>query len=219
MNWLESHTIIGFWFGKGMSPNRKFHYDRLREQCGCNFLLITDENIYKYIHPNVTLHPAFEYLSETHKSDYLRTYMMHLYGGGYCDIKMTTGDWNSHFDTLLTSPDKWICGYPEEHPDHIACDSVRDKWRSLIGVISFICKPNTPLTDKWYNEMINLLDSKLPYLKENPATYPQDRSETGSNYPLAWNEMLGRIFHCICAEYIDHILPTLPRPTAIGDYR
>ena len=67
--------------------------------------------------------------------------------------------------------------------------------------------------------MTNLLDSKLPLLKQNPSTFPQDRSDIGSPYPLAWNEMLGRIFHKICAEYTDNILSTLPRPKAIGNYR
>ena len=220
MNWLNDHTIICFWTGTNeMSQSRQWHLAKLRANCGCNVLLITPDNLSQYIHPDYPLHPAYPYLSETHRADYLRTYMMHHYGGGYHDIKLTTGDWNSHFDTLLTSPDKWICGYPEEEPGHIACDSVRDKWASLVGVIAFICKPNTPLTTKWYNEMVHLLDYKLPYLKQYPATYPQDRNDTGSNYPLAWNEMLGKIFHRICAEYTDHILPTLPRPTAVGNYR
>ena len=33
------------------------------------------------------VHPAFQYLSSVHKSDYLRQYIMHYYGGSYTDLK------------------------------------------------------------------------------------------------------------------------------------
>lgn len=221
MNWLETHTIIAFWTGTNeMSPSRQWHYNKLRAECGCNILLITPENLNQYIHPDHPIHPAYQYLSETHKSDYLRTYMIHWYGGGYCDVKLTTGDWNAHFDLLLNSPDKWINGYAEQEPNHIACDSVRDKWASLIGPGAFIAKPNTPFTTKWYNQMVTLLDSKLSDLEKYPATEPRDcYGNNGSKYPIEWNEMLGRIFHCVCGDFTEHILQTLPRLTAVGDYR
>jgi hypothetical protein len=58
--------------------------------------------------------------------------------------------------------------------------------------------------------MILLLDSKIESLKRNPARFPQDCSESGSGYPIEWNEMLGRIFHKVSYKYKEYILNTLP---------
>ena len=46
---------------------------------GVYFTLITKENIKKYILSDNPLHPAFDYLSETHNADYLRTYFINSY--------------------------------------------------------------------------------------------------------------------------------------------
>jgi hypothetical protein len=58
--------------------------------------------------------------------------------------------------------------------------------------------------------MIKLLDDKLPMLRTNPAKCSTDCAESKTGYPIEWNEMLGRIFHRICAEYVDHIIQTVP---------
>lgn len=220
MNWLNDHIIIAFWTGTNeMSESRRWHMEMFKQQCGCQFLLITPDNLDQYLHPDHPIHPSYPYLSETHKSDYLRTYFMHFYGGGYSDIKMTRGDWNPHFDNLINSDDKWICGYPENDINHINCVSVRDLYQSLIGTMAFICKPQTPFTTQWYNAMVKLLDEKLEELKENPSSFPQDRKDIGSKYPLYWTEMLGEIFHFVSSQHLDKLLPTLPRPEAVGNYR
>ena len=86
-----------------------------------------------------------------------------------------------------------------------------DKWEELVGNGAYICKPQTPLTKEWYNEMILLLDEKLEKLKLYPSTFPQDCAEVSNGkYPIEWNEMLGRIFHKICYKYKDKLLNTLP---------
>ena len=51
----------------------------------------------KYILQEHPLHQSFNYLSETHKADYLRTYFMRFHGGGYSDIKKTSGSWIDSF--------------------------------------------------------------------------------------------------------------------------
>ena len=58
----------------------------LRENSGCNIILIHDGNLHEWIIPG-TLHSSYKYLSYTHRSDYLRCYFSHYYGGGYSDIK------------------------------------------------------------------------------------------------------------------------------------
>jgi hypothetical protein len=95
-----------------MSPQRHECLEQLKEKYECNVILITTHNLNEYIKKEHPLHPAYEYLSETHKADYLRTYFMNFYGGGYSDIKKTTGSWKKSFEDLRNS-EYWICGYKE----------------------------------------------------------------------------------------------------------
>lgn len=211
------HTIYCFWTGDNkMSDARIECLNSLRVVSECNVILITKDNLSTYILDDVPLHPAYAYLSETHKADYLRTYFMNFYGGGYSDIKKTTGSWVKSFNDLENGK-YWMCGYKEinggvAYPPHI------DKWEELIGSGAYICKPKTLLTRNWYSNMITLLDTKLEKLKLNPSTNPQDRSELGNGYPIEWNEMLGRIFHKVSYEYKEHLLNTLPM-VVLTNYR
>lgn len=203
------YKMYVLWTGTNeMSQDRKNALENLKVVSECNVILINPSNLSNYIKSEHPLHEAYEYLSETHKADYMRTYLMHFYGGGYSDIKKTTGSWKKSYDELLNS-DKWICGYPEIDGG-VGYEPLKDKWRELIGNVAYICKPNTPLTNEWYNEMMSLLDTKLEQLKMHPATHPQDKAEDGRGYPIEWNEMLGRIFHRLAYKYKDHVMNTLP---------
>lgn len=203
------YSIYVLWTGTNeMSQARKNSLENLREVSECNIILINSSNLSNYIKPEYPLHEAYQYLSETHKADYLRTYLMNFYGGGYSDIKKTTGSWKSSFDELANS-DKWICGYPEIEGG-VGYEPLNDHWRELIGNGAYICKPNTPLTNEWYNSMISLLDTKLEQLKIHPASFPQEKAEDATGYPIEWNEMLGRIFHKVIYKYKERIMNTLP---------
>ena len=192
-----------------MSENRIKNVEQLKEISECDVILIKKNDVNKYILNDHPLHSAYEYLSETHKADYLRTYFMNFYGGGYSDIKKTTGSWKKSFDNLEKS-DKWICGYAEIEGG-VGYPPLVNEWKSLIGNGAYICKPQTQLTKEWYNGMIKLLDSKLDELKNHPATNPQDKYESGSGYPIKWTEMLGDIFHPVCFKYKDKLMNTLPK--------
>jgi len=203
------HTIYCFWTGDNvMSSQREDCLSSLLKISECNVMLITKKNLDTYILPDHPLHPAYEYLSETHKADYLRTYFMNFHGEGYSDIKKTTGSWKESFQLLNSDNDKWCCGYLEVNGG-VAYPPLADKWPELVGNGAYIFKPQTPLTQEWYNEMIKLLDSKLEALKINPSKHPQDCKER-SNYPIEWNEMLGRIFHRVSYKYKQYIMNTLP---------
>jgi hypothetical protein len=207
---MDEYTIYCFWTGDNpITPNRAESLQQLKETTKCDIILINKNTVQCYILAEHPLHPAYEYLSETHKADYLRTYFMHFYGGGYCDIKKTRGSWVKSFDELRRS-DAWICGYKEIDGGIWSLSPVADKWSELIGNGAYICKPGTPLTSEWYNEMISLLDKKHGLLILNPSTSPQDCSEKGTGYPLGWNELLSRIFHPICYKYKNRLLNTLP---------
>jgi FkbM family methyltransferase len=207
--YYPNNVIYCFWTGDNyMSITRFNSLSKLREYSGVDVKLISNKNLHEYILENEPLHPAYEYLSETHKADFLRTYFMNFYGGGYSDIKQTTGSWQQCFHDLLVS-DKWICGY-KELEGGVGYKPHADYWRDLIGNGAYICKPQTELTKKWYSEMISFLDGKLEQLKLNPSKNTRDSKESGSGYPIEWNEMLGRIFHRVSYDYKDKILNTLP---------
>jgi hypothetical protein len=198
-----------------MSSKRVECLKDLERDSECKVVLVTKKTLSDYILPENPLHPAYEYLSETHKADYLRTYFMNFHGGGYSDIKRTSGSWKHAFDSMESS-DSWICGY-KEIEGGVAYGPHVDKWRELVGNGSYICKPLTPLTMEWYSEMLSLLDTKLEKLRLHPSSFPQDCAEV-SSYPIEWNELLGRIFHKVCYAYRDKISNTLPM-CVCRDYR
>jgi hypothetical protein len=202
--------IFCFWTGDNpLTPNRLQCLDQLRRDSGVEVILVTKANLAQYILKDHPLHPVYPFLSETHRADYLRTYFMHFHGGGYSDIKYTTGSWVSAFELLENSPDKWINGYQAEHRGVIAYLPHGDYWQELIGNAAYICKPQTPLTTEWYDGMMAFLEEKSEDIFLHPATNPRDCKEE-SDYPIEWNEMLGRIFHRVSLPYRDRILQTVP---------
>ena len=206
---MMNRNIYVFWTGNNqMSENRHKCLKELIKVSQCNLILVTPEILNKYILDEHPLHPSFNYLSETHKADYLRTYFMRFHGGGYSDIKETTGSWVESFE-ILEKSDKWIIGY-KEIEGGVAFLPLADKWEELLGNGAYICKSNTPFVIEWYSEMIKLMDKKYSELKKNPATFPQDNKELNNGYPIEWNEMLGRIFHKVLYSYKDKSLNTLP---------
>jgi len=178
---------------------------------------LNHQSIQNWQLPEFPFHPAFEYLSATHKSDYLRTYLMHHYGGGYTDIKLTYKDWTTSFNRLNAS-DSWALGYQEIGPQGVAPvggsleTELKNNHFSLIGLCSFIFKKNTPLTSEWISSMHHVLDSKLEELKQHPAKFPQDQfgikmpDGSISRYPLRWTELLGNIFHPLILRYKERII-------------
>jgi hypothetical protein len=218
--------IYTFWTGDNeMSKNRKDCIQQLKNTTGCKVELITKETLNSYILDHVPLHEAYNYLSETHKADYLRTYFMNFYGGGYSDIKQTTGSWIKAFNDLEESDNIWMNGFRLSGENDVSYEEHSIYWESLIGQSSYISKPQTPLTIEWYSEMISLLDKKIIGLRKNPAKFPQDHSGRGfglkyregfSKYPIGWNEMLGHIFDRISYKYKDKLLQTVPTPICVN---
>ena len=206
------YTIYVFWTGRNyMSENRKINLKMLEIISEAKVILVTPKNLHEYILPSAPLHPAYEYLSEVHKSDYLRTYFMNFHGGGYSDIKQPSGSWLKCFEELENS-EKWIVGY-REIEGGVGYAPLEKHWHELIGNCAYICKPQTALTNEWYNEMILLLDKKLEKLKMFPASSPRDCCEiSNGKYPIGWVEMLGKIFHEIIKKHKEHLLYSLPSP-------
>lgn len=217
------HNIFVFWTGDNpMSPNRIHSLNILKTVSECDIILVTKNNLSKFLMPGDPLPEAYNYLSETHKSDFLRSYFMHYHGGGYSDIKQTTGSWIGAFEQL-TNNNIILCGYPEFSYHQIAHNSYKKYWNLMIGCGGFISKKNTVLTKEWYSQAKRFIESKTEQLRRYPATHPQECSEGNgysgiqphgvrSNYPIEWNEIMGRIFHPLVFKYRNYISRTVPQP-------
>ena len=216
--YIKTRTIFAFWHSDDldtMTHLRKSSFDCLYKFTNCNIELITPSRLKDFILKDSPLHPGFEYLSAVHKSDYLRTYFMNFHGGGYADIKVPGGDWNKAFDDLLVNTKMVANGYREEQPSHIAYHDSQIYYDKLIGNGSYIIRPQTEFTIRWFNELNELLDKKLDLLKANPAKHEYDKAEEGNGYPIEWNEMLGRIFHKISVDFTDKFLYSVPKPVLV----
>ena len=208
-------VIFIFWTGTNEMSFRRVHcINALKEQTGARIELITVENLPQWILPDFPLHPAYPYLSETHKCDILRTYFMYHYGGGYSDIKIPNGSWIKAFETMAADPEIWVNGYPEGGPDAIAHTPSAHLWDKLPGNGAYIIRPKTAFVKAWYERQSKVLDEKYELLKENPSTQPDCCIEyvPGTRYPLHWNELLGRIFHEEAAKITERIRLEIPVP-------
>lgn len=204
----QKDIIYVFWTGDNpMSDNRKNCLKNLEKISECKVVLINNKNLHLYIHENHPLHPAYKFLSATHKADYLRTYFMNFYGGGYSDIKNTTGSWKKAFEEMTNNPDAYINGYPELESMNLM--------KGLIGNCAYIAKPNTELTNQWYNNLLKKLDEKLIPLQQINNTSSVAPQESKSEfYPIEWEEILRQIFQPLLEKYINsnRILYSVPKP-------
>jgi hypothetical protein len=202
-----------------MSPVRTESLNDLKKNSKCEVILVTPANLSTYIINDQPLHPSYEFLSETHKADYLRTYFMHFHGGGYSDIKRCSGDWNPAFDYMRDNKNMLINSYHESGPDGVAGDAAtKALWKEIPGNCAYIIRADTDFTREWYTTMIGLLEKKLESLKAHPATNPQSTPENTPGYPIQWTEMLGDIFHPLSAKFRDRIAFTVPPPVIYKHY-
>jgi hypothetical protein len=226
---LKSRTIFCLWTGdEVMSPNRIQALWTIYNSTACPIAMINRNAVDAWVKPEHPLHPAYPYLSSVHKSDYLRCYLMHHYGGGYTDIKITSKQWWAFFEALEAS-DKHALGYTElahgiPHVKGELGDLLRESHAELIGLCAFIFKRQSPLTTEWLRQSEALLDTKLELLKQHPAIHPLDQTGvllpdgTPSPYPLRWAELLGEIFHPLIYQFRSEIMQA-PIEPYFGQYR
>lgn len=227
----HSGIIFTLWLGPYvLSPNRSAALQAIFQNSGRPVCFITDATLNEWVHPDYPLHPAYNYLSEVHRSDYLRCYLMHLYGGGYTDIKPVLQPWTAHFNALFDN-DFLALGYPEISANAVAQlpgelgDQLRTHYAELIGFCSMIFKRKSALTDEWFNETNHKLDILLESLKLNPAQHPMDR--TGvilpdgkiSQYPLQWTELGGNIFHPLILKHRNNVIKSTEIMPQLFNYR
>ncbi len=203
------NQLFALWTGENqLTPNRKSALEAMQKITDVEVVLITPKTLPLWIVPNYPLHDGYEYLSAVHKSDYLRCYLMHHYGGGYSDIKTPRKSWEKAFNQLRAS-DKLALGYKEvgkhgvaQVEDQQLQKQLNQNWHRLIGCCAFICKPQTAFTQLWYDALHNKMDSVYELLKQNKGNI------WGNNegYPLKWTEIMGNIFHPVVLQFKDQII-------------
>lgn len=216
--------VFCFWTGNNkITSNRVRCLDTIKKNIGVPVSLITKDNLHEYLHKDYPLHPAYAYLSETCKGDYLKSYFMHFHGGGYTDIKHTENDWNIFFDNLNNS-EKWINGYKtgagsvHGQNDKRTLSVSRIGCEQQIGSTLHICKPETPITTEWFLKLHQILDKKIDLLQKKPSQNVRD--EIGkklpdgsiSKYPIYWGELNAAILGDILWKYRDRIIQDMPFP-------
>ena len=219
-------VIYIFWTGDNeITPNRLKGIHSLEKVAGVEVRLITPKNLSQYILADDPLPEAFQYLSFVHKSDYLRSYFMCHYGGGYADIKIHTHSWVNAFEKLDASPSAYGIGYPEVGfwgacflgiPKGCLKRDVRIYWRYLIGNCAFIFRPNTPLVKEWHAEAKRRVEALTEELRKHPA---QDAYGTNPDYPVVWASIMGEILHPLCLKYNNYLLKDKALTPSFKNYR
>jgi len=224
---VTSRTVFCVWSGHNpMSAQRIQALWSIYNNLGCPIALITPHRLNDWVLPSEPLHPAYAMLSETHKADYLRCYLMHHYGGGYSDIKHSAASWHPFFEAIQQS-DALALGYTEipngmPHLEGALGEQIQREHFRVIGLCAFIFRRQSLITSAWYAQMLSLLDRKLDQLRAHPAQHPQDQygvqlpNGSFSSYPLHWAELLGEIFHPLIYHYRDRLLHAPIAPAFFG---
>ncbi|MDO5509393.1 MAG: capsular polysaccharide synthesis protein [Weeksellaceae bacterium] len=214
--------IYCFWTGdNSMSQARQKHLNTIYKNADVEVQLVTAENLHDFLPADFQLHRAYHSLSLVHRSDYLRCCFMHHLGGGYMDIKKCETSWKSVFSKLNASENLWLAGYTEYRPSAVAPvggtlqKNLEQHYPLLVGNGAFICKPYTPLTTVWWQQLNHILDEKTELLLANPGNVLGDNA----GYPLAWTEIMGQIFHPTVLRFREHVLHAQQLRPSFVDYR
>jgi hypothetical protein len=216
-------TIFCLWTGDNpMTPAREAGLASIRaHNPDLEVVLVTPQNLHEYIRPERPLHRAYENLSLNHRSDYLRAYVMHHFGGGYSDIKQTDHSWRGPLERLNSTPQLWAVGYPEISSsscggrDPLLGPDIRRHYSSLIGCAAYVLRPGTPFTAEWLRE----LDRRLDYYDDELAITPGNTWGDNPGYPLAWIELGSDVFHPLQLKYLEHIAQDRALLPHLDDHR
>lgn len=241
---LAARVLFTIWFGKKLSDNRQDQLRSIMTRSACRVVHLHEGNVHMLRHP---LHPRFDCLSSVHKADYLRCYLMHHHGGGYSDLKKTSGSWVPCFDALAREDALWAIGHdcdgvafpsntPRVQVDRRECSHelearLRAAESQLIGVAFFVFKRGTPLTRAWFRELHRRLDAHGDALRLHPARADRESKdgtpwpwwEGGSvsrtRYPLCWNRILGQILYPLQLQHLARVRKGVPHRADHGHYQ
>ncbi|MEA2513174.1 MAG: hypothetical protein QOJ59_2661 [Thermomicrobiales bacterium] len=154
----------------------------IRRHNGADFevIVVTPGNLRRYLEP----HPAYDYLSLTHRADYLRLYLLHRYGGIYLDM-----------DTIALRP------MTEIYADLSECDLVTydgAPWGEVFGISVFgPTRRGSALTQAWSEAVESLLDDRHDELAANRRSDPNPCGDC-----LGWSELLRDVVNPIAQRLV-----------------
>ncbi len=234
--------IFGFWTGDNpMNANRERGWASFGVT-GLEPTLITPATLERWVEPGRPLHPAYEFLSPVHRSDYLRAYFMHIHGGGYADIKPQTGSWLEPVKRVNSNRFLWGAGYREVRGGSVWLEKapilgrhhilghcvprvaasaatlvMRAARPLLMGNCAYAFKPGSPLTRAWLYEVERRLTVLLPTLRQSPADNVRARLGDANGYPIAWSAIHGDVLQPLALRHWARLNRSLPRPS-FNDY-
>lgn len=215
-----------FWTGGNpLSENRKNALNILQKNnLDLKINVITEDSLDEWVMEGHPLHPAYKYLSYVHRSDYLRTYFMHYYGGVYSDIKGIEISWKKYID-YINSSDTLYAGGPAEFRSFNVSPAMgdgklgRDQKRNFSKILfpaAYLCRPRTEFTESHLNEIERRLNYFYPLLENNPAEQPMGLN---LNYPISWTALHGQIFAPLCLKFNKNIKVFDTAKVSYSDYR
>lgn len=183
-----------------MTARRKQSVDEIRQKSGLEVVLVTPETLpglqTKYSLPN--LPQAYQYLSVTHKSDYLRMLLAKHVGGAYVDIKPISRSIRPCLVALNNDPRKDFLGQKIVSPDFLAAigSKERERMRKEIRRITcfgfFVSKPNGKFATEMLSRMERYIEGRIDDLKKCPAVFGRQVWSL-KGYPIPWVGLLGNI--------------------------
>lgn len=204
------NVIWSFWTGDNpLTPARKAALRSMREMNPHTPIeLVGVDRLREFVVAGHPLHPAFEWLSLNHRSDYLRAYFLYHFGGGYSDLKVLVAPWEDALIRLGESGGKWMAGTALTHtkwagnPPGRMGVHVRRYFEHVLSGATLGARAKNPLCGEWLREVERVLDYAYPMLKESPGKI----WGSDSTYPLEWMALQGNIFQPLCLKYREHTI-------------
>lgn len=221
-----------YWEGDDMSGNRLLSFNYLQRNIQVPICLITPRNLSNFIKKEHPLPESYPHLSIVHRSDYIRAYLLHHYGGAWHDVKATEVSYANVWEEFQ-NPDIWIIGRPELPRGAAKVYTaegkyIPDHYKKLIAVPSWVGRPYTEMSNDLLSGLEAILHQYADLLKKFPARHPREKRLIGRSlfhrlalkikfiyqrrslhYPLEWT-LFGNVFHPVILKYQEHVSFSLP---------
>ena len=193
------------WTGDNpMTATRRQTVEDMRKHAKLEVILVTPKNLQQIIDrfQLPPMHEAYEQLSVTHRSDYLRVFLMAHVGGAYCDIKPSKCNFKVMLDRLNAMDDKQVAGQKVKDYSVVSTKLPqfrRNKklWKNLFTWCCFFAKPKSVLLLSMLGAVKGILDDNSAALHKNPGVFA--RHVAGKNnknsYPITWHQILSDVGH------------------------